>query len=189
MGKIIKYFFKGLLVLVPLVITVYVFYLVFRYLDKFFINIPFPGVGLLVTVLLVVVIGFLASNIVTQKYFNYLDSMFGRLPIIKIMYSSIKDLVNAFVGSEKKFDKPVLVTIIPESGVKVLGFVTSENMECIGLKDNVAVYMPQSYNLAGNMIIVPKERIQVLNISSAKAMTLIVSAAVSGKNEENKKEK
>jgi uncharacterized membrane protein len=169
--------------MVPLVITVYVFYLIFVYFDKLFIRIPIPGVGFISTVLLIFVIGFFASNIVTQKYFNYLDAMFGKLPLIKIMYSSLKDLVNAFVGTEKKFDKPALITLIPESGVKMLGFVTSENMDCIGLKDNVAVYMPQSYNLAGNLLIVPKERVELLNISSSRAMTLIVSAAVAGQQE------
>ena len=180
MKKFLKYFINGLLFMVPLSITIYIFFMVFIFIDRLFLKIPIPGIGFVITIGLITLIGFLASNIVTQRYFAYLDTLFKKLPLVKIMYSAIKDFVNAFVGAEKRFTRPVLVTLFPEQNIKVMGFLTSEGIEAIGVKDQVAVYVPQSYNFAGNLMIVPKERVELLDINSAKAMAIIVSAAIAG---------
>jgi len=96
-----------------------------------------------------------------------------------LLYGSIKDIVEAFAGEEKKFDKPVIASL-GVGGAKVMGFVTSQTMESIGLTDYVAVYLPQSYNFAGNVLLFKKDSIQPLEIDSAKAMSFIVSGGVSG---------
>jgi len=178
--RLTKYFFEGLLFLVPVAVTVYVFYMAFVKIDNF-INLPVPGAGFLVTIAIVTIIGFLASNILTRRLLGLLDKVFNRLPLIKLLYSSIKDLVGAFVGDKKSFDKPVLVTLSGDGCVKSAGFVTRESMEEWGLADQVAVYLPQSYNFAGNLILVPKDRVTPLDAESGKVMTFIVSGGVSGK--------
>jgi uncharacterized membrane protein len=99
-----------------------------------------------------------------------------------MLYSAIRDLVEAFAGEKKKFDKPVLVTFGPHSYAKIVGFITRENLENLGLKDHVAVYLPQSYNFAGNVLIFPKEAVTPLDIESSEAMTFIVSGGVAGEN-------
>ncbi|MFC1546319.1 DUF502 domain-containing protein [bacterium] len=185
MKRFIRYFVNGLLFTVPLSITIYIFYIIFVSIDRFLLRVPIPGVGFVATVLLIVLVGFLASNIVTRKYFDYIDIVFTKVPLIKIMYSAIKDFTNAFVGAEKKFNRPALITLFPEQGIKVMGFVTSEGIDAIGLKDEIAVYVPQSYNFAGNLLIVKKDRVEFLDIKSAKAMAIIVSAAVAGHNTNN----
>ena len=109
-----------------------------------------------------------------------IDNLFSRLPFIKMIYSSIKDLVNAFVGDQKRFDKPVLVSLFSESTVQTLGFITRESLENIGIAERLAVYLPQSYNFAGNVVVVSRDQVIPLNIESGKVMTFIVSGGVSG---------
>ncbi|HDH00279.1 MAG TPA: DUF502 domain-containing protein, partial [Nitrospirae bacterium] len=107
--------------------------------------------------------------------------VFTRLPLVKMIYSSIKDLIGAFVGDKKGFNMPVLVSISPESKIHVIGFVTKKNLENIGLSDMVAVYLPQSYNFAGNLIIVPKEQIRPLDVDSSDLMAFIVSGGITSR--------
>lgn len=182
MKKIVKYFLKGLLVFVPIAVTIFIIIWAFTGLDKIFRNllrIPIPGLGILVTISVIFLIGFLASNFVGKKLFGIVEKVFTKLPLVKLLYGSIKDIVEAFAGEEKKFDKPVIASL-GQSGAKVMGFVTSQTMENIGLTDYVAVYLPQSYNFAGNVLLFKKDSIQPLDIDSSKAMSFIVSGGVSG---------
>ena len=82
---------------------------------------------------------------------RFVEKTFSKLPIVKIFYSSIKDLVGAFVGDKKTFDRPVIVTLDPSTDVKTLGFITREALDFLKLKDHIAVYFPQSYNFAGEL--------------------------------------
>jgi uncharacterized membrane protein len=106
--------------------------------------------------------------------------IFNGLPIVKLLYSAIKDILEAFAGDKKSFDKPVLAAVGPGSNAKIIGFVTRESLENLGLEDYVAVYMPQSYNFAGNVLLFPKEAVQPLEIESSQAMAFIVSGGLSG---------
>ena len=105
-----------------------------------------------------------------------------------MLYGTIRDLVEAFAGEKKKFDKPVLVTLGAGCDAKVVGFMTRENLENLGLKDHVAVYLPQSYNFAGNVLLFPKDAVEPLDINSSEAMTLIVSGGVAGAKEDQSAE-
>jgi uncharacterized membrane protein len=103
-----------------------------------------------------------------------------RVPLVKLVYTSIKDLIGAFVGDRKSFDKPVLLYLSQGSAVKLLGFVTRDGLSQLGHADHVAVYLPQSYNFAGNVVIAPRELIEPLDVPSSEIMTFIVSGGVSG---------
>lgn len=179
MNNLTKYFFKGLLFLIPIVATLYVLYLIVSTVDEIF-SFKVPGLGFLITLILVTTIGFFVSTFFARGVTRFIDNLFSRTPFVKLIYSSIKDLVNAFVGEKKRFNKPVLVNILPESTVKIVGFVTREGLDNIGMADSVAVYMPQSYNFAGNLIVVPKEQVIPIDIESGKVLTFIVSGGVSG---------
>ncbi len=193
MKMILRYFVRGLLIVVPVGLTIMVLVYIFTGLDRTFrgiFEIPkVPGLGLLLgltaTLGLVLVVGFLASNFIGRRFFAIVDSIFAKLPLVKILYGSIRDLVQAFAGEKKRFDKPVLVTLSPD-GVKAVGFITGEGLDNLGLGDHVAVYLPQSYNFAGNVLIFPRQAVQPLNISSSEAMTFIVSGGVSGRNQTGK---
>lgn len=178
MKKLTKYFLEGLLFLTPIVVTLYVLYFVFSRVDHIF-RFRIPGLGFLVTIGLVTAIGFLVSTFLARGAVMVVDRLFGRMPVAKMIYSSIKDLVNAFVGEKRQFNQPVLVSLSPDGAVRAMGFVTRESMAVIGLEGNVAVYLPQSYNFAGNLIIVPAGQVTPLTVESGKAMAFIVSGGVS----------
>jgi uncharacterized membrane protein len=107
----------------------------------------------------------------------------NRIPLVKLIYSSVKDLLAAFVGDKRKFDKPVLVTINKENNLHRIGFITQEDLSELGLKDMVVVYFPQSYAVAGDHFVIPSSSVKPLNISGPVAMKFIVSGGISGFNE------
>lgn len=179
MKNFVKYFFRGLLVVVPVAITVYVVYLIFVKVDRL-LGIPVPGLGFLLTILSVSLIGYLAGNFVMRKLLGVIEGIFVRVPFVKIVYSSIKDLLGAFVGEKKSFDRPVVVTLFPGGGAKVTGFITRESLDSFGFADHVAVYFPQSYNFAGNVFLMPANQVTPLEVDSADVMAFIVSGGVSG---------
>jgi uncharacterized membrane protein len=111
--------------------------------------------------------------------FALIEKIFTGLPLVKLLYSAVKDMIEAFAGEKKSFDKPVIATIAPGGVAKVVGFVTQESLENLGLSDYVAVYLPQSYNFAGNVLLFPKEAVKPLSIESSQAMAFIVSGGVS----------
>jgi uncharacterized membrane protein len=180
MKRIVRYFLEGLLYVIPLAVTIFVLYKIFVTVDGF-LQLPVPGLGFVLTVVGITLIGFLASNVLTRGLLSLVDRLFERVPFIKLIYTSIKDLIGAFVGDKKSFDKPVLVTLTAGSQAKAIGFITRESLENYGLADHVAVYFPQSYNFAGNLLIFPKEQVQPLDVESSEAMAFLVSGGVSGK--------
>lgn len=183
MKKIVDYFIKGLLIFVPIALTVFLLIWAFTSFDAIFRNLLpkyFPGLGLILIVILITFIGFLASNFIGRKFFTLLEKVFRGLPLVKLLYSAVKDMIEAFAGEKKSFDRPVLAAVSPGSAIKVVGFITRESLDNFGLADYVAVYMPQSYNFAGNVLLFPKESVKPLDIESSQAMAFIVSGGVSG---------
>jgi uncharacterized membrane protein len=180
MKKLTKCFLNGLLVSIPLVATLYVVYVIFSKIDSIF-KFEIPGAGFLLTIVTITVIGFISSNFLTKGLVHFVDRVFARLPLIKMIYTSIKDLIGAFVGDKKSFDKPVLVTLSPGSNIQAVGFITRESLKNIGHADKMAVYLPQSYNFAGNLIVVPKEQVSPLSVDSGDIMAFIVSGGVTSK--------
>jgi uncharacterized membrane protein len=184
MKKLLNYFLKGLLIFVPIAVTVFIIVWTFQSLDTLFrrlLGINIAGLGLAVTAVLILLIGFIASGVIGKKIFQTIEKIFSKLPLVKLLYNSIKDLVEAFAGEKKRFDKPVVVNLAPNGTAKLVGFVTKENLQNLGLSDYAAVYLPQSYNFAGNLLLVPKESIQPLHIDSSDAMAFVVSGGIAGK--------
>lgn len=171
------YFVRGLLIFVPTVGTVYTVWLVLAALDST-LNLSIPGAGLLLTLVLIFVTGFIASNVVGQAFVAFLESGIRHLPLVSLLYTSIKDLLGAFVGDKKSFDRPAMITLDGAGKVKVFGFVTCNAFEDVRLKGWVAVYLPQAYNFAGNVILVPKESVEAVDADPAQFMAFIVSGGV-----------
>ncbi len=177
MSRLLNYFLKGIVLLAPLALTLYVCVQLFRTIDGW-MGIPIPGVGFLVTVLLITMFGFLASNILSRTVFGLVERVMNRLPFVRLLYSSTRDLLNAFVGEQRRFDKPVLVRLFPASSAQALGFVTQASLERLGLAEHVAVYLPQSYNFAGSLLLYPRDAVTPVALDSADAMAFIVSGGV-----------
>ncbi|MBI9068125.1 MAG: DUF502 domain-containing protein [Salinivirgaceae bacterium] len=187
MKKIIAYFLQGVLYSAPIGITIYIIYMVFKVVDgsiqRFLLqlfNINIPGLGVVVLFILLALLGFLGSSIIAQPFKRLFKRILERAPLIKVIYSAFNDLLSAFAGKNKKFNKPVLVKVNTISNLEKLGFVTEQNLEKINELEKVAVYFPHSYNFSGELFIVPKEHIKPIDIPSADVMKFIVSGGVAG---------
>lgn len=172
-----KYFLQGLFYLVPIGVTLYVIVTLVLKIDGI-INLEIPGLGLIVILVVVTLVGYLGTHV----FFNYLrplDRAMEKTPLIKLIYSSMKDMMNAFVGKKKQFNAPVLVKMGEMIEFERLGFVTKSDLSDLGIsEDKVAVYFPFSYAISGQVLIVPKKNISVVHASSSDVMKLIISGGV-----------
>ena len=172
-----RWFLNGLLVVAPVGLTLYACWLVFVTVDGW-LSIPIPGVGFLVTIALITLLGWLARGFVTQQLLEWLDDLLAKVPLVRLLYGALRDLTEALVGKKKKFGRPVLVTV--GGGMRVLGFVTREDAAVVGVPGHVAVYLPQSYNFAGQTVVVPADRVEDVALASSEVMAFIVSGGVTG---------
>ncbi|MEO5910644.1 MAG: DUF502 domain-containing protein [Pelobium sp.] len=188
-----NYFIKGLLVVLPLGAAFFLVFWAFSSVDdalnlseRIFVNpstglpLYIPGLGIASVIVVIVFTGIVATYLITEPIYNWFSKWLNKLPIFKFIYSSIKDLTEAFVGDDKKLNEPVLVE--DSHGFKRIGFLTQKDMTAFGLKGEVAVYFPWSYSFAGQVVIVKADSVTPLKISSAQAMKFIVSGGVSSIN-------
>ncbi len=194
MKKLTKYFLQGLLYIAPFSITVYIIYALFNFIDNLLeksllkiLNVDIPGLGLLIIVAIIILMGIIGHTIIARPFTALFNRFINNMPFLKVIYSALNDLFSAFVGKERKFNKPVLVLVNPVSNLEKLGFLTEEDLSRLNETGKVAVYFPHSYNFSGELYIVPKENIKSIDVNPAEVMKFIVSAGVSGWEEaENK---
>ncbi len=184
-----KYFFRGLLFVTPVGVTFLIMLSIYNMINNAYESSSFKNLGLILFVLIVIAliisVGYIGSTFLIKPLLIFFDKVLTQIPLIGMVYSSLKDILSAFVGEEKKFDKPVLVTL--GEGVYKIGFLTIEDLKDIGLNELVSVYLPHSYNFSGNHLIVNKKNIQILDLPSAEIMKLVVSGGVAGYDEITKK--
>jgi uncharacterized membrane protein len=176
MNWLIKNFLRGLVIVVPIALTSYLLYEAFVRIDRL-LNLPTPGAGFAITIVTIIAIGAVASNFFVRKFLRMTEVIFTRAPLVRLIYASIKDLLEAFVGDKKRFDQPVAVTIT--EGVRTLGFITQDDLGFLSLPGQIAVYLPFSYSMAGTLVVVARERVEALAVDSANVMALIISGGVS----------
>ncbi|HAQ70693.1 MAG TPA: hypothetical protein DCR48_06935 [Flavobacteriales bacterium] len=177
-SALLRYFVRGIIFLTPATVTVYVIVQIFIIIDGI-IPIDIPGLGLLTLLGVIILFGILASTVLARPFVNWGNRLLKSAPMIKTIYSAIKDLVTAFVGTQKKFDRPVLVKMYEKAEVQKLGFLTGTDLEDLGIgKDRVAVYLPHSYAFSGNLFIVPAENVTPIDAKPADVMKFIVSGGV-----------
>jgi len=178
MKKIINYFLQGLLYIVPITVTLYVVVWTFQKIDGI-LPFQFPGLGLIIIISLITIIGFLGSAVITSPINAFFQNLLKRAPLLKTIYSSVKDLMNTFVGNKKGFSEPVLVKVYENSTIERIGFITNEDVESLNIaKGKVLVYMPHSYAISGQLFVVEKKNVSPIDKSSAEIMKLIVSGGV-----------
>ena len=176
--KLFNAFLQGLLFIAPVSITIFVIYKVFVFIDNI-IPLSIPGLGALLVLAIITSFGFLGSFMIRTPLSMMLNKLLERIPLVKILYSALKDLMSAFVGKKKKFNKPVRVLMNKESRIYKLGFVTEEELGPFGVGDDmVAVYLPHSYNFSGNLFLVPASSVEPLHASASEVMKFIVSGGV-----------
>ncbi|MCC9136726.1 DUF502 domain-containing protein [Pontibacter silvestris] len=178
MNRFIRYFLNGLLIIAPFTLTVWIVVAVIDWLDSLF-DLGIPGLGILLMVLLLTVVGWIGSSFFVRPFITIAERVLHKVPLVSIIYSSIKDLFDAFMGDNQKFNKPVMVKMGEDSENHKLGFVTQDVLLSINLEDKVAVYFPHSYNFSGELFLVPKKNVTYLDLPSSEVMKFIVSGGVS----------
>ena len=176
MNWIVKNFLRGLIVVVPIALTIYLVYEAFVRIDRL-LQLPWPGAGFVVAVVLMILVGAVASNFFVRKFLQLTEAVFTRAPLVRLIYASIRDLLEAFVGDQKRFNQPVAVSLF--DGVRTVGFMTQDDLTFLSMPGHVAVYLPFSYSMAGSLIMVPSARVERLTVDSASLMALVVSGGVS----------
>lgn len=185
-NRILTYFFRGLLFVVPLALTIYIIYETLEWLDGL-IPVNIPGLGLIIIIINITFLGYLASFFITRPFFDQVEKYLIKIPLVNIIYTSIKDLIAAFVGEQKKFNIPVTVALNQEQTVLKVGFITRDDLAEIGLPGYMSVYLPHSYNFSGNHFLVDKSLVRPLHMNGTSAMKFVVSGGVSGLEEEKVK--
>lgn len=176
---IFRYFIQGLIILAPIVITIYVLYFLFSWVDSFLRPyLGVPGLGFLIIVCFIIFIGWISSSLIMEVVIDFFDYWLERTPGIKILYTSVKDFFQAF-GDKKKFTNAVLANVF-DKDVWSVGFTTDEELQKFNMGiDMVGVYVPQAYNFAGQLYILPRERIRTIeNISAGDAMKYTVTGGL-----------
>jgi len=184
--RILSWFLQGMLYLAPVSLTVYIIFVSFRFVDsiltdiiKDIVGFRIPGLGIVVILVGITIIGFLGSSLFFGKYLKFFDKLISQAPLVKVIYTSIKSFISAFVGKDRRFTEPVLVKVNRQSDIEKLGFITQKDLSNLGIpKNKVAVYLPHSYNFSGNLFIVPVENVTPINAPSAEVMKFIVTAGV-----------
>ena len=178
MKKLISYFFQGLLLTAPIAATIFVVYKLFLFIDNI-LPLDIPGLGLVLIILLITLLGYIGTFYFASPFFSFLERMLEKAPLVKVIYSSVKDLISAFVGEKKRFNHPVLVTINKESGVQQIGFVTQNDLTSLGIEGaKAAVYLPLPYSFMGTLVIVPNENITPIDKSGTEMMKFVISGGV-----------
>ena len=185
MNNVLKYFLQGLVLFIPLGITIIVFVKLFQFFEGLFSFVGLTGnpffdtlISFACLVVFITIIGVLASSFIFKKLFSFLEVRLEHAPFIRHIYSPIKDFMNAFMGNKKKFTKPVLVLTNPQANIQEVGFITQDDLTDWGISDKIAVYLPMSYSFSGRLIIIPKTQITILNVDGSEAMKFIISGGV-----------
>ncbi len=193
--KLLNNFFRGLLLAVPIAVTVYIIFNVFSFVDKFLYNENvvgkwyygkdhFPGLGFVIVILIILFLGFLSNNYMTKNFVSLIDNLLEKTPVIKLLYGSSKDIIEGFVGDKKKFNHPVLVELTQE-GIYKIGFITNKDLSFLSLEGFSAVYFPKSYGIMGDLYFVNNNKIKPIKGESKDIFKMIISGGLTGVSNES----
>jgi uncharacterized membrane protein len=175
LAKVINYFLRGLLIVLPFAVTFSIVRSIVVTLDDY-VNVGIPAVGFLIVAVSITFLGFIGSSLITKPLFSLMDDVLSKIPFVKIIYTSVKDFMEAFVGDKKKFNAPVLVEM--SQGIFKPGFITQTDLTALNLPGMCAVYFPHSYAFSGNLFLVNNDKVKPFDGNSADVMKFIVSGGV-----------
>ncbi len=201
LGKLVnvlgKLLLKGLAVVIPVVLTIAILWWLAagseRLLGGLLTRIMpegwyLPGMGLAAALAMIVLVGLLSHVLIFQKLFRFGEDIVGRLPLVKTIYTALKDFIAYFSpDQQQKFSKVVMVNL-PGQDMQVMGFVTREAFDDLPFtpraEDPVAVYLPMSYMIGGYTLIVPRDCLEPLDMPFEDAMRLALTGGVTQRNDD-----
>ncbi|HEY8403489.1 MAG TPA: DUF502 domain-containing protein [Flavobacteriales bacterium] len=189
--KFINYVLNGLLITLPVFGTAYIIYVVFKWVDNIIPRLWYSeeelaqhgdglwGWGILVLLALLFVMGWLGSMFINDQIKSWFDNTLKKIPGVNNLYQTISDILGAFVGNKKKFDKPVLVKVSEQLDMEMIGFITDTDLQELGdIEGKVAVYFPMSYSFAGHMMIVPAKNVKPIDRNAVDVMKYTMSGGI-----------
>lgn len=196
MKHINQIFFKGLIVVLPITLTFYLLIWASYKIESLFGStlemligqwLYIPGLGIAVTLVFIFLVGLLVNNYITGRFFSWLTNTLEKVPLIKVIYNPLKDLMALIPGRSSDKDKLQKVVLVPLEGmgVEVMGLVTREELvELPNSSHLIAVYVPLSYMLGGITVLVPREKVKKIDIPVDQALKLSVTAWIKAKDKE-----
>ena len=184
-------FVQGVIILAPIGITTYLLFQLFDKIDGIlrpYLNIP--GLGFVIIIAFVILVGWISSNFLMGRLINFFNHWLEKTPGVKFIYSSVKDFFEAFAGEKRKFNKSVLINVFADD-VWIVGFITDEELQKFEFgADKIAVYVPQAYNFAGQLYLLPRHRVRSIEkITPGQAMKYTVTGGVVVLDEDKNDEK
>ena len=179
--KLMRLLIQGIILIAPLALTIYLLFELFLFLDSFLSKLlgDIPGLGILILILVLIFIGYLGSTFISDPIRRYFNRLLNKIPVIKLIYRSVKDIISAFTGNKKKFNSPVMVKEHANGTCYKIGFITQSNLSNIGISEGLtAVYFPHSYAISGVLMLVENESLQAIDASAGEVMKFIVSGGV-----------
>lgn len=187
-------FFKGLIAVLPITLTFYLLFWASINIESLFASglrfllgqeLYIPGLGILLTIVFIFLVGLLVNNYVTGRFFAWLTQSLEKIPLIKVIYNPLKDLMALIPGrsSDKSRPQRVVLVYLDSLGVEVMGLVTREDLEELSDDTKVTVYVPFSYMLGGMTLIVPKEKVKKVDMPVDQALKLSVTAWIKASEE------
>lgn len=189
--RLARTFLSGLAVVLPIVVTIAVLAWLVNATEATLgaivrlvlpDNLYQPGLGLLVSLVLVFAVGVLMEAVYFRRLMNWFEELLNRIPLVKTVYSAVRDLMSLFSkAGAKKFSKVVMVNF-PGTEAGMIGFVTIEDFTGLPLKpaaDAVAVYLPMSYTIGGYTAFLPRAWLTPLDMTLEEAMRFVVTAGMS----------
>lgn len=180
MNKLASTLFKGLAIFLPATLTIWILWRAFRFLDRIFPFHHLPGLGFMLLLAIVLGLGLLADTWIAAPALRRFERLMERLPVVRLLYRSLREMTEALVGERKPFHHPVLVRPWPGSEARLLGFLTRHDLSELGKPGWVSVYVPNAYAVAGQTLLVPSDLVETLSVESSQAMTFAMSAGVTG---------
>jgi len=190
LARLLRSFLQGLLILCPIGITAYLIFAIFNSVDSLVPWVP-RGLGFVIIIVFVTIVGFLGTRFFIGKaVINALGNLLEHTPGIKFIYTSVKDILDSFVGDKRRFNKPVWVKVNSDPEIWRIGFITQKDMNYLGMEDKVAVYLPHSYAISGWVIVVDRSFTKpVTTMDAAESMKFAVSGGVTSIDIESENKK
>lgn len=182
MKKLYKYFFRGLITVLPLALTLYLLYIFLAWTEKLTLwvlspiigGFYIPGMGLVSGVLIILLIGYLVSKPKVRRLLSIVELPFTNLPVVKSIYSSLKSFADYFSPSSKPGEQSVVILRMPGHALEIVGLVTRRGFSDLPQGflpgERVAVYLPMGYMIGGYTVFVPVEWVQPITMSVEEAM-------------------
>lgn len=213
LSKFTRIFFQGLIALLPIIITLYLLFILAWWAEDTMRGILtlvlpnpdpemldpgeqmpairyYPGMGLVLAVILIFLFGLLLNAYLVKRIYAYAETHMQRIPIIKSIYGATKDFLGYFSSVRRKEMSQVVLVTFPNSEKKLLGLITRESFEdlpdTIGGKNHIAVYLPMSYQIGGYTLILPREQVEPVDMSIEDCLRFVVTAGIREKTDSGK---